>query len=97
MQWSELAFPFPSMIDWTKVLIDEPLATVDTLLERISRIGPRELERRTSYLRLVAPWLLFDRAAGLPDAADAALWELEQRILGPDVPRPRHIPKQLKY
>ena len=76
-------------------MLDVPLAQADTLVERLLGMAPLELERRQRYAHHAASWLLFDRNDGQPGAADAALWEIEQRILGPNLSRPKHIPQAL--
>lgn len=96
LPFEELAFPFPSLIEWRHVVIDVPRAGVPRLLERLASLPPRELAQRTRYLQAIAPWLLFDREGGRVDAADAALWELERRVLT-EAPRPRHLLPEVRF
>jgi hypothetical protein len=84
LAWRELAFPYPTLIEWSKVVLDVPLheACGGGLLARLMRMPAADVAQRVRYLRRIAPYLLFDRPRGQPDAADAFLWELEQRLLG---------------
>ena len=89
LPFEQLALPYPSLVDWRHVMLDVRLAEVDTLLERLMSIPPAELERRTRYVRRIAPHLLFDRTRGQPDAADAFVRELERKLSGPSRTRGR--------
>lgn len=81
LRWSELAFPFPSLIDWRRVVIDVPFSEVASLVSRLKSIPQAEVEARQSYMRSIGHWLVFDRERGQPDAADAVVRELESRLL----------------
>lgn len=80
-------FPFPRLINWSKIIIDMPphLTTphhMATMLPQILHMSAREIEERQSYLRHVAHWLLFDQEDDHShhDAPAALIHELHGRF-----------------
>jgi hypothetical protein len=86
LQWSELAWPFPLSIDWRRVVIFGTLDDVlnGALMRKLVHLQTsREAEARLGYMRTISHHLVFDRQPGAPDASDAALREIEHRVLRP--------------
>ena len=81
LSWPELAFPFPSLIDWRRVVIDVPLSDAHRLLQQLKDMPRAEVDARLGYIQSIGHWLIFDREHGQPGAADAMVRELESRLL----------------
>ena len=76
------AFPFPNLINWSKIVIDVPPAEIASLMPQILAMPANEIEDKQRYLRSVAHWFLFDDEVnhGHDDAPAALIHTLEQRL-----------------
>lgn len=77
----ELAFPFPSTIDWQRVVLVRPLDSAAGLLRDLASMPAAELEARHRYADSIASFLVYD-TPGLEqrDAPAAFITELERRF-----------------
>lgn len=82
MTFEDLALPFPSLIDWRRVLIYRNYAHRQNLLAELKALPHREVKSRLEYIESIAHWLVTD----VPNIADvdapaALIRELEGRLL----------------
>jgi hypothetical protein len=76
-------YPFPKLIDWSRLVIDVPPSQANMLLPRLLAMPQREIEERQSYLRHTAHWLLFDNEEHAHhDASAALIHQIQARFLG---------------
>ena len=66
-------YPFPQLIDWSRLIIDMRPDKAPMLLPRLFAMSEREIEKRQSYLQHVAHWLLFDNEEHAHHDASAAV------------------------
>jgi len=77
-----VALPFPTAIEWERVVIDAAPHDAGALLDRLLAMPASEVRARKAYLRRIAPLLLVDvRVGDQPNGADAFLAELH-RVAG---------------
>ena len=75
------AYPFPELLDWSRLVLDIPLGQVPSLLPRLATMSTDEIESRQRYLRRVAHYFLYDFHAHRHHDAPAALtMTLEMRL-----------------
>ena len=76
-------YPFPQLIDWSRLIIDMRPDEAPTLLPRLLAMSEREIEKRQSYLQHVAHWLLFDNEEHAHhDASAAVIHAIQSRVFG---------------
>jgi len=82
----ETAFPFPSLINWSKLVVSASMREgkraareSQRLFARLLSMRPSELLARRQYLAEVAHWLTYDQRDARHDATAALLHELTQR------------------
>ena len=83
LRWSELAFPFSRIVDWKRVAVTASVEDVlngRLLLKLVMLRQTRAVDARLRYLRQISHHLVFDRRPGEPDASDAALLEIVERV-----------------
>lgn len=82
LAFDDLLFPFPTSIDWTRVVVFRTLESSD-LLHFLISMPTSEVDSRLSYLRSIASRLIYDTPGLERDDAPAAfIAELERRFLG---------------
>ena len=78
------AYPFPLLINWSKIVVDVPPKDASTRLAELLQMPSREIEERQSYLRHVAHFLVYDsREHAHHDAPAALIHALETKVLPP--------------
>mmetsp|Transcript_6195 Transcript_6195/g.16270 ORF Transcript_6195/g.16270 Transcript_6195/m.16270 type:complete len:153 (+) Transcript_6195:1038-1496(+) len=93
LSFNDTAWPFPSLIDWRRVVIEFPVpfqlfahdAYTMPIISRLLAMPLEEIEARLRYIHRIKHWLAFDdsRLAGAGrDAPAALICELELRLLG---------------
>ena len=85
LTWGELALPFPSLIDWSRLVVVMPYRASGTRMVRmLLDISDTELAARQAYMRHVLHWLTYDEPEryGGADAPAALIHELELRFSG---------------
>ena len=76
-------YPFPQLIDWSRLIIDMRPDEAPMLLPRLFAMSEREIEKRQSYLQHVAHWLLFDNEEHAHhDASAAVIHTIQSRVFG---------------
>ena len=75
------AYPFPDLIDWSRLVIDISMEEVPSLLNRLLAMRSHEIKARQAYLRRVAHWLHYDQPEySGRDAAAALVRQIERRL-----------------
>ena len=74
-------YPFPHLIDWSKIVVDVHYSEVHSLLPRLLAIPKSQVAHAQQYLRRVSHWLLTDVPGHEHhDAPAALLHELHVRL-----------------
>ena len=83
-RFDDLALPFPSLIDWRRVVIYRNYAQASHLLAELHAMlehSRHEVRARLAYMESVAHWLVSDVPSVAEDAPAALIHELERRLL----------------
>lgn len=85
LTFDETAYPYPSRIDWRRVVVDVPAWEESSLLAKLAAMPAAEVAERLRYIRSIGHWLTFDRRLdGVEDAADGAVAEIGRLLRGHD-------------